>query len=210
MRYLSLFFFLGSGLFLLACQGPQRKGSDLITVDSLTENGFRLSFQQRREDGLKEGIFRMFDEEGRLYEQSTYEQGRLHGLRILFFPDGDTLSVETHKSGQYQGPYRLYHENGRLELKGQYIDNVMAGSWERYYPNGQLRERVRFQDNQENGPFVEYHPNGSLKAEGQYLNGDFEQGELKLYDETGRLVRIMDCEQGVCRTRWQAAEDGSN
>jgi len=57
---------------------------------------------------------------------------------------------------------------------------------------------------------VEYHPNGSLKAEGQYLNGDFEQGELKLYDETGRLVRIMDCEQGVCRTRWQAAEDGSN
>lgn len=195
------------GLVLLSCGGAGQRKADLITVDSVLESGFRLAFQQRRTDGLQEGDFRMYDEHGRLYEQSTYDSGRLHGLRILYFPDGDTLSVETLVHGRHQGAYRLYYENGRLELEGQYHDNTMAGIWKRYYPSGQLMESVTFENNQEQGPFVEYHPNGALKAEGTYRNGDYEQGELRLYNEAGALERIMDCEAGICRTRWKADED---
>jgi antitoxin component YwqK of YwqJK toxin-antitoxin module len=192
------------GLMLLSCSGAGHRKAELVTVDSVLESGFRMAFQQRRADGLREGAFRMYDEHGRLYEQSTYKAGRPHGLRILYFPDGDTLSVETLVHGRHEGAYRLYHENGRVELEGQYLDNAMAGIWKRYYPSGQLMEKVTFENNQEEGPFVEYHPNGALKAEGAYRNGDFEQGELRLYNEAGELERIMDCEAGLCRTRWTA------
>ena len=56
---------------------------------------------------------------------------------------------------------------------------------------------------------MEYFRNGNLKAEGSYLDGDNEHGLLKLYDETGRLIRKMECEQGVCRTFWRAGEPES-
>ena len=80
----------------------------------------------------------------------------------------------------------------------------MTGKWKGYYDNGALKEEVIFVNNQENGPFIEYYPNGKLKAEGTYLEGDYEQGELKLYNESGELIRRMNCEKGVCKTVWKA------
>ena len=41
------------------------------------------------------------------------------------------------------------------------------------------------------------------KAEGTYIDGDNEQGELKLYDEQGELEKIMQCERGICHTTWK-------
>ncbi len=55
-------------------------------------------------------------------------------------------------------------------------------------------------------PLSEYHPNGQLKAEGYYKNGDKEEGLLKLYNETGKLVKTMNCNSGICRTVWKAKE----
>lgn len=59
-------------------------------------------------------------------------------------------------------------------------------------------EVVSFSDNEENGLFVEYYENGNLKVEGYYRNGDYEYGLLKLYDEIGELIKIMNCENGIC------------
>ncbi|MCB9272045.1 MAG: hypothetical protein H6561_21145 [Lewinellaceae bacterium] len=80
----------------------------------------------------------------------------------------------------------------------------MSGVWKRYYQGGQLMEEVAFSGNKENGPFKEYYENGNIKAEGSYLNGPKEDGELKLYDEQGTLVKKMECSDGVCHTTWQA------
>jgi len=78
----------------------------------------------------------------------------------------------------------------------------MANVWTRYYNTGEVMEEVSFQGNEENGPFTEYHKNGQLKTQGNYLNGDNEQGELKMFDESGTLVKTMNCELGRCRTTW--------
>ena len=82
----------------------------------------------------------------------------------------------------------------------------MEGEWKRYYKNKQTREVVLFKNNDENGPFVEYYENGQLKAEGTYKGGDNEDGELKLYDENGVLIKIADCVMGRCKTRWKKEE----
>ena len=62
-------------------------------------------------------------------------------------------------------------------------------------------------NNTESGPFTEYWPNGNLMTEGVYMEIEegesAENGELKEYDESGRLIRIAECENGVCRTKWK-------
>ncbi|MBK7358154.1 MAG: toxin-antitoxin system YwqK family antitoxin [Saprospiraceae bacterium] len=152
---------------------------------------------------LKEGLYEKYDEEGRLLESANYTNGKLNGIRKLY-REGKLESEETRVDDKYEGPFKAYHPNGSLQIEANYTNDIMAGDVKVYYPGGQLKEIVRFADNVEDGPFVEYHENGKLKAEGNYKQSDgaVEDGELKLYDTTGTLIKIMNCELGKCFTKW--------
>ncbi|MFN7119390.1 MAG: toxin-antitoxin system YwqK family antitoxin [Saprospiraceae bacterium] len=178
------------------------------TVETKDEAGNTIRYERRLNDYAKEGTYLKLNPNGKKLEEAQYKNDTLNGWRILYSENGDTSVAESYKNGAFDGAYRVFHENGKLKLVGQYANNEMMGVWKGYYDNGALKEEVHFEKNQENGPFVEYHPNGKLKAEGTYLNGDFEHGELKLYNENGELVRRMNCDKGVCKTVWSAEGDG--
>ncbi len=173
------------------------------TIETKDELGNTIRYERRLKDYAKEGLFVKLDSRGNKLEEAHYQNDTLDGWRILYSETGDSSVAEFYKNGVFDGAYRVFHENGKLKLLGQYKNNQMVGVWKGYYDNGALKEEVTFKDNLENGPFVEYHPNGNLKAEGNYRDGDFEQGELKLYDEAGELIRRMECDKGVCRTMWK-------
>jgi antitoxin component YwqK of YwqJK toxin-antitoxin module len=78
----------------------------------------------------------------------------------------------------------------------------MYGQWRKYTSSGELLEEVTMANNEEMGPFTEYHPNGTIQAEGTYLHGPYEEGTLKLYDESGQLQKEMLCKAGRCFTVW--------
>ena len=80
---------------------------------------------------------------------------------------------------------------------------MLEGIGTAWYPNGQMKEKVTFSNNEENGAFEEWYENGKLKATGNYLDGDNEDGTLKLYDTLGQLERILECQRGACRTTWE-------
>ena len=160
-------------------------------------------YQRHTENLMRDGLLERFDDAGKLMESEHYKNDTLHGIRTIYFENGKPQYIENYSNGKFEGEYRAFHESGELKLIGEYQDNAMQGEWKGYHPNGQLKELVQFVNNQENGAFIEYHDNGKLAAEGSYLNGDNEHGELKLYDENGELKRIMDCDVGVCKTRWK-------
>lgn len=178
-------------------------GKDLEVVEKTDAYGNTERYTRRLDDYAKEGKYSKMSPEGNLIETANYQNDTLHGIRVIYYENGDTQIVEQYQQGIFAGPYLAYYQEGGLELEGTYTANSMEGVWKRYYPNGQLMEEVNFQDNQENGPFTEYHENGKLKAEGYYKDGDNEHGLLKIYDEAGELVKTMNCQHGVCRTVWE-------
>ena len=192
-----------SFLLLLLLSGCDNGLEEVIEHD---DYGNTIRYERRKTDFAREGWAYTTNQDGVLIEAAQYRSDTLNGLRILFTETGDTSIVEHYDMGAFSGEYRLYYDNGVLKQKGYYANNEMSGDWETYYDNGQLKERVRFADNLENGPFIEYHSNGKLAAEGAYLDGDYEHGELKIYDENGQLSRTMMCDQGRCTTTWSAEE----
>lgn len=186
-------------ILLMTCFACQ---ASLEQVEHTDEFGDQLRYQRRTKDYAKEGTFERRSASGQLVEIANYRNDTLHGKRILFYESGDTSSIETYKKGTFSGPYQLFFPDGTVKQAGRYRDNLMVGKWKGYYENGQVKEVVQFENNEENGPFIEYHANGNLKAEGSYLDGDYEHGELKLYDEDGELERTMDCINGRCSTTW--------
>jgi len=208
MKARTAFCLLWIALLVWACQS-RKEGktpfaeSDAQWISRTNAFGQRERLQLRLPDSVRHGRYEMYNEAGQLIEEAHYRNDSLHGVRVLYYADGDTQIVEHYRRGDFVGLFRAYYEDGQLEAQGQYVDNQMKGEWRRFYRNGQLMEVVTFEENRENGPFIEYHSNGNLKAEGQYLKGDNEHGLLKIYDKSGELKRKMQCEHGVCRTVWQ-------
>lgn len=144
------------------------------------------------------------DNHGRPTEIYTLKDSLLHGTRILFFPGSkDTSVVETHENGTFHGAYRSFFTKNRLKLSGQYVHNEMSGLWYQYDERGTLLEEVTFSKNLENGPFKEYFPSGQMRVSGTYREGNYEDGLLLFYDESGKLMKKMMCAKGICRTKWK-------
>lgn len=203
-----MFVWLGLGaltgaLFFSACGGAA-EDKLLETIETTDEYGYKERIQRRKDNKMRQGLYARISPEGKLVEEAYYEADSLEGLRVIYYANGDSQIVESYQRGHFEGPYREYHENGKLLQTGQYIKNSMEGLWKTYYPDGQLSEEVTFAGSEENGPFKQYYPNGKLKAEGSFKGGDFEDGELKLYDESGTHIRTMNCDMGKCKTTWQA------
>lgn len=155
-------------------------------------------------DSMRTGSYLRYDENGAVLEESNYLNGKLNGLRKLYI-NGILSSIETRVDDNYHGPFTAYHENGNIQLEANYVNDVMLGPVKVYYPEGGLKEIVNFENNAETGPFTEYHPNGKLKAEGSYQQSDgpVEHGELRIYDTSGILLKIMQCDMGKCTTTWK-------
>ncbi len=182
-----------------SCQALEEREEQL-------EDGAVIEYQINKETGEKNGWFRKYYD-GQLFEAAMYREGKLHGERQIFDEDGEQIISEHYSDGLYEGIYQSFYPGGRLKLEGLYTAGSMEGEWRKYYESGQLMEIVTMHDNEENGPFVEYYENGNLKAEGTYQSGDNEHGELKLYDEDGKLERTMDCNKGICRTTWKREDN---
>lgn len=200
LRYFAALAGLCAGL--LACSPPPATE----TVEVRDPDGRLERYERRKSDYAKEGRYQRFSAEGGLVEEAFFKNDTLDGERKLFYPGGKVEIVETYRRGVFHGPYRRYYESGALYAEQTYVDGQLEGLSTVYYPNGQVKEKVVLEHNEENGPFTEYYENGALKAEGSYIpdeDGGLEQGELREYDSTGVLVRIADCERGVCRTRWR-------
>lgn len=181
-------------------------GCGSSTIEEKDDDGNVIARYDMK-DSLKHGVYIGYNSDGSTFEESIFVKGQQDGLRTLYYDNGAVQAKETYEKGLLNGNYEEYYPDGQLSFEGSYVNNSMEGVWLKYYKSGQLQEEVTFSKNEENGPFIEYHPNGNIAAQGQYINGDNEDGLLQIYDESGTLIKKMNCERGICRTIWRSEED---
>jgi antitoxin component YwqK of YwqJK toxin-antitoxin module len=184
-------------LFLAGCSANE------TTEVRDTDAGLVTTYEINKESGEYEGPYTKADTTGLLMERGHMLNGKLQGIRELYYPDGGVKVRERYAKGELDDLWEFYHPNGQVELKGYYVQGQMYGRWHKYDSLGNLLEEVLMISNEEYGPFKEYYPNGNIQAEGAYLHGDREDGTLKLYDETGTLIKTMLCYAGRCYTTWE-------
>lgn len=188
--------FLLFPISFLACSG-------VVTEQEVDPDlGYITTYTVEKKTGIHNGLYTVTDSTGVVMERGILDHGVQNGFRELLFPDGSIKIRERYKEGQLDDLYELFYPNGKIQLMGYYVKGAMYGQWRKYTENGELMERVTMANNEEMGPFTEYHPNGNLQAEGTYLHGPYEEGILKLYDESGQLQKEMFCKAGRCYTVW--------
>ena len=156
-------------------------------VEQLLEGDKPLHFKReyysdgkvRREasfrDNKREGVWREYDENGRVIASQTYKNGLLI----------DNGIVDT--DGRRQGFYQEFFPDSTLKTNGLFVDGLKSGRWTYYYQNEKEEQSGVYVEGQPDGEWKWFHDNGQLARVESYLKGVLE-GVYKEYDSQGRLI----------------------
>jgi antitoxin component YwqK of YwqJK toxin-antitoxin module len=128
-------------------------------------------------DGKANGEVRTYNENGKLFNISNWENDIQHGQSTVFYESGEKFKVMSFKNG------------------------IQSDSMLVYYKNGQLMEVSTIKEGKKEGPFTEYYENGNLKSISNLKNGLY-HGKCKFYNENGDIKKEGEMSYGAKIGSW--------
>lgn len=99
---------------------------------------------------------------GRIQGEGTMKNGKLEGLRKMYFQNGK-ISVERYYTNAIpNGSEKEYYEDGSLKQKGEFVSGKEDGIWEAYFPNGQPKQQTNFKMGILEGKSTKYYSTGKI------------------------------------------------
>jgi len=131
-------------------------------------------------NGDRDGTWYYFNGDGSLQLQMLYSKGQLmkerkeNGVFKEYFDDEQLKSEVIYKKGKKQGAFTEYHDNGVWELEPLAADPVLGTP-------GEMQRVLKGQTKQREGTYVD----------------DLLEGEVKEYDDKGKLLKTTPYKAGV-------------
>ncbi|WPO77300.1 hypothetical protein [Flavobacterium sp. KACC 22761] len=154
-----------------------KKGDVIATRDFTANDGSSYTiFYDQNKNKVSEGkeIGKAREGEWKYYHKASkvvmtlenYKNGKLEGVRSVFYPDGKIAEETTYKNG------------------------LKAGVYKKYGPNAILLEQSTFKDNVYNGDAIFYDSEGLMASQGKFLNGK-KVGKWQFYLK-GKLTKEVN------------------
>ncbi len=103
---------------------------------SYWENGKLSSYSHFSSEGINDGAYILYHENGQMSMRIPYVEGKLQGIGESWHENGKRESLGTLKDGAYCGAYTEWHPNGKVKAKGTYEVGVKTGKWLYYDEKG--------------------------------------------------------------------------
>jgi len=95
------------------------------------------------------------------------------------------MAVENYKNGKLEGLRSVFYKDGKIAEEISYKNNLKNGSYKNYSSNGVVLEESNFKNDEYHGPAVFRDAEGNIVSKGNFSNGRksgkwqfFEKGEL--------------------------------
>jgi len=150
-------------------------------------NPARMYEQQRGTQSPVEGVWHVYDRQGRLLREENYHNYRLDGEMKIFYPSGALKELLHYSDGLRVGDDKNYFENGGLENEDTYVDNDLEGSSVHYYDTGEIKSREHYSRGKMDGEKSVLYKNGILK-QSMYYQGGLLEGEVATYAQDGKII----------------------
>lgn len=197
-------------------------------------NDFLISRQRINrvdKDGLKQGDWKEFYENGNLKREFTYRDDNMHGYYKEYSDNGILLVTMLYDNGSIveenvdDDPeieiVNRYNERGDLIYSGPFRRDTPVGV-HRIYDEGNLTNSFVYNDNgvkmsegivdeegNRQGQWKLLFESGAVKESGAYLNNR-RSGQWKFFDEEGKIVQVGSFINGRAEGKWVwYYEDGS-
>jgi uncharacterized protein len=129
--------------------------------------------------GLKQGPWKEFYDDGELYGEGVYKDGKKQGEWKFYFKDGRIEQIGRYNTaGKPEGVWKWYYESGNLKREESLTDGLENGEMKELTDSGNIIIKGNFINGEEDGEWV-YEVNDD-KETGSYMNGK-KEGEWKGY-----------------------------
>ncbi len=127
-----------------------------------------------------EGASKVWDDQGNLIAEFSYEKGLLHNPAQYFFPNGQLQKMIPYRQGEIHGMLQVFDEHGNLLEEIPHVNGEKEGSATAFWTPKHLLSKEFY----EHGRLIHasyYAPDGTSIAEindGQGKQAQFKEGQL--------------------------------
>jgi len=81
------------------------------------------------------------------------------------------MTLENYKNGKLEGLRTVYYPNSKIAEETNYVNGLKEGIYKKYGQNGTLLEQTTYKNNEYNGDAVFYDADGVVASKGKFVNG---------------------------------------
>ena len=175
-----------------------------IVSGALAQDDLATAFNQKDAEGKKHGVWKKFDENGKIIYEGKFDHDIPIGEFQYYYPNGKPKAVLVHSGDGIHSYTTIYHNNGYILATGGYQnekkdglwifyneygikvteefydDTKRSGKWTTYYLDGKVAEEISWKDDEKNGQWIQFFREGSIKLVACYKD-DFKDGPFKMY-----------------------------
>lgn len=183
-------------------------------------------------NGLKQGSWKEFYQNGGIKSEKTYRDDLIHGyykeydsrgkLVVTMLYDNGAI-VKSRVEDEPDIEFVTKHDDaGNVIYSGPYRNKIAVGVHREFGPDGKVKNAYLYNDNglllsegivdeagNRNGKWKDLFPNGKIQAEGQYADNR-RTGQWKFYNTSGKIEQTGSFNNGRPDGLWNwYYEDGS-
>lgn len=121
--------------------------------------------------GKKNGVLRLYYDNGKLQEESEYLDDQKDGTSKWFTKNGKTIAIYNYKAGAFEGIQKTFFENDTIQVLSNYTGNQLSGEYKEFYRNGKVKIFGKYLNGQKDGPWTEYDELGKAVKVTKYKLG---------------------------------------
>ena len=130
---------------------------------------------------IPDGLHQEFYENGAVFIEEYYKDGKLEGLSKSFFEDGTLMTETLYKNGKKEGISKNYYRSGVVYQEQFFANDLLDGMSKVYYESGSIRLTVNYKDGIQNGELIAYTEDSKIEYSLVYKDG-------RLLDKDGNLM----------------------
>ncbi|WP_333809698.1 toxin-antitoxin system YwqK family antitoxin [Flavobacterium sp.] len=124
------------------------KVSEGILLNKLPEGEWKyyhfeskqLMSQEFYKNGKLDGVRKVFYKDGTVAEETNYKNGIKEGNSKTYSEKGQLLEAHVYKNGQYEGVASYYDGLGNKMYEGNYVNGKRVGTWKFFEKNKVIKE----------------------------------------------------------------------
>ncbi len=132
-------------VLLFSCnqKGETNTESENETADNVDEEGLDKHYYKRNlqaefsiKDSLKQGLGKIYYEDGKLSSECNYINGLKNGIEKKYYLDGTLYRTREYSEGKINGLEKRYYRNGKLKTLQTYKQDMPGTGLLEYHQNG--------------------------------------------------------------------------
>lgn len=180
--------------------------------------------------GKKQGLWKKYDNEGKLKYQGQFKDDKPEGKFIYYYPDGKVKTISVYSKNGSVARVKTYDEfYTKLMAEGKYVNEkkdsiwnyytldakqdseiisveaykngIKDGMWKTFYPGGKLFDTKIYKNDILDGPWLQYFEDNTPRTKGTYVKGQLE-GLATYYGPDGKKVAEGRFVKGVRHGVW--------